>query len=408
MSDGSPAVDVVDLSKRFRLSRDRRDSFKERLVKGRGARVDEFWALRDVSFQVPRGSFFGVIGHNGSGKSTTLKILAGIYRPTSGMVTTRGRVSALLELGAGFHPELTGRENIHMNGAILGLTRQQIDDGMDDIIDFSGIGEFIDAPVKVYSSGMTVRLGFAVAAKLDPEILIVDEVIAVGDEEFQRRCYDYLFDLRQRGRTIVLVTHSMATVESMCDHAVWLDRGTVAASGSAVDVVRQYLDRVNRTEAERADPLAASAGIINRLGSGEAQIERVELLGDDGHPLPYLVTGAPCTFRMHYRADTRIEPAYFSLGFFTEAGLCVSFPEVRSEGRSFSLRPGRGHIDYRLPALPLSPGTYQLSSLIAAEGHFYDLVERGLTLQVRSAGSQAPGLVRFTDGAWGDLIPDQS
>ena len=228
MSD--PAVRVVGVSKKFTLHTEKRNSLKERLVRGRARSDGDFWALRDVSFDVPRGSTFGLIGHNGSGKSTMLKLLAGVHRQTSGSIITDGRISALLELGAGFHGELTGRENIFLNGSILGLSKRQIEASMEKIIDFADIGEFIDAPVKVYSSGMYVRLGFSIAVTVEPEILIVDEIIAVGDEEFQRKCFDYLFELRKRGTTVVLVTHAMGLVESLCDQAAWLVKG-VAYNG---------------------------------------------------------------------------------------------------------------------------------------------------------------------------------
>ena len=246
MNDVAIAAD--GLSKRFLLHRERRTGLKERFVRGKPAAAQEFWALRDASFVVPKGTTFGLIGQNGSGKSTTLKVLAGIYRPTSGTVEVNGRVSALLELGAGFHGELTGRENIRLNGAILGLNNRQITAAMDSIIDFAGIGHFIDEPVKVYSSGMFVRLGFAVAISLDPEILIVDEVIAVGDEEFQRKCFDYLFDLRRRGKTIVLVTHSLNFVRDLCDQAAWLEGGTVRQLGPARDVADAYVAAVDDRE----------------------------------------------------------------------------------------------------------------------------------------------------------------
>ncbi|MGZ8750127.1 MAG: ABC transporter ATP-binding protein, partial [Pseudonocardia sp.] len=205
-----PAIEVKAVRKKFRVAQDRRTNVKEALVRrGRGARHRDFWAVDDVTITIPRGSTFGLIGHNGSGKSTLLKTIAGIHLPTSGEVVAHGRVTALLEVGAGFHPELSGRENIYLNGAILGMTKKQIDAAMDDIIEFSGLADFIDTPVKVYSSGMYVRLGFAIAVNLEPEILIVDEIVAVGDEEFQRRCIDYLHDLRERGTTIVVVSHSL-------------------------------------------------------------------------------------------------------------------------------------------------------------------------------------------------------
>ena len=269
------AIQADHLSKRFWLQTERRTSLKERFVRGRSPKAREFWALRDASFSIERGSTFGLVGHNGSGKSTTLKVLAGIYRPTSGRVVVSGRVSALLELGAGFHGELTGRENIRLNGAILGMSGRQIDAAMDGIIDFAGIGEFIDSPVKVYSSGMFVRLGFAIAVSLDPEILIVDEVIAVGDEEFQRKCFDHLFELRKRGTTIVLVTHALGLIADLCDRAAWLDHGVVQEIGPAREVVDSYLRSVNEHEAHARDETEAQAAWTYArgldLGSGAAR-----------------------------------------------------------------------------------------------------------------------------------------
>ena len=231
------AIRVDSLSKTFDLHRERRNSAKERFVRGKAKSGGRFVALNDLTFEIPRGTTFGLIGHNGSGKSTLLKILAGVYRPSAGTVMVDGRVSALLELGAGFHGELTGRENIFLNGAILGMTKRQVEDSLEKIIDFAGIGEFIDSPVKIYSSGMYVRLGFAIAVTLEPEILIVDEIIAVGDEEFQRKCFDHLFKLRNQGTTIVLVTHSMGLAAELCDNVVWLDHGDVRAMGPAVEVI---------------------------------------------------------------------------------------------------------------------------------------------------------------------------
>jgi lipopolysaccharide transport system ATP-binding protein len=238
-----PAIEVKSVRKKFRVAQDRRTNVKEALVRrrGRGPRHRDFWAVDDVSITVPRGSTYGLIGHNGSGKSTLLKTIAGIHLPTSGEVLAHGRVSALLEVGAGFHPELSGRENIYLNGAILGMTKKQIAAAMDDIIEFSGLADFIDTPVKVYSSGMYVRLGFAIAVNLDPEILIVDEIVAVGDEEFQRRCLDYLHDLRERGTTIVVVSHSLAMIQQLCDRVAWLDHGHLVADGPAEEVCEQYL-----------------------------------------------------------------------------------------------------------------------------------------------------------------------
>ena len=239
-------IDVRGVSKRFRLERNRPSSLKEAILRiGRGRDTDEFWVLKKIDLEIQPGSFFGLIGHNGSGKSTLLRLMAGIHRPTEGEIEANGRLSALLELGSGFHPDLTGRENVYLNGAMLGLTRKQMTASMDDIIEFSGIGDFIDEPVKIYSSGMYVRLGFAVAVNVHPEILLVDEVIAVGDEEFQRRCMIHMNMLRESGTTIVLVSHNSDLMVDLCDTVGWLDHGRLVQVGEPTEVVAAYLAHVD-------------------------------------------------------------------------------------------------------------------------------------------------------------------
>jgi lipopolysaccharide transport system ATP-binding protein len=400
------AIEVAGLSKRFKLATERRDSLKERFVRGRG-RYEEFWALRDVSFEVERGTTFGLIGHNGSGKSTLLKMLAGIYRPTSGTLSTHGRISALLELGAGFHGELTGRENIYLNGAILGLSPKQIDASMDRIIDFAGIEDFIDSPVKVYSSGMYVRLGFSIAVTVAPEILIVDEIIAVGDEEFQRKCFDHLFELRRQGTTIVLVSHSLGSVTDLCDNAMWLDHGRMRAIGDVREVVDDYLQDVNKKEA------AAQGGTVEadsdgplRLGSGEIRIRDVEYRDGSGDVAPILMTGEPCTIRLHYEATRDIPEAVFGLGFWHESGVNVAGPNSGFGDRAFKVEPGTGHVDFHLDHLALQPGMFLLTTAVVDRGHSYDYVDRGFELRVRAdSGSAEPGLTRLF-GSW-SLQPAQ-
>ena len=240
------SITVRGVSKKFRLERNRPSSLKEAVLRiGRGRDTDDFWVLRDIDLDIPAGSFFGLIGHNGSGKSTLLRLMAGIHRPTEGTIEATGRLSALLELGTGFHPDLTGRENVYLNGAMLGLTRKRMAASIDDIIDFSGIGDFIDEPVKIYSSGMYVRLGFAVAVNVEPEILLVDEVIAVGDEEFQRRCMSHMNRLRASGTTIVLVSHNTDLMIDLCDTVGWLDHGRLMTVGEPADVVAAYLAKVS-------------------------------------------------------------------------------------------------------------------------------------------------------------------
>ena len=245
----APAVEVSEVSKRFRLELNRPSSVKEAVLRFGRRDVRHLWALRDVSLAIDRGAFFGLVGHNGSGKSTLLRLMAGIHRPTTGRIAARGRLSALLELGSGFHPELTGRENVFLNGAMLGLGRRQMAAAMDDIIEFSGVGDQIDAPVKIYSSGMYVRLGFSVAVNVEPEILLVDEVIAVGDEEFQQRCLHHMESLRSGGTTIVLVSHDAALVRQLCDRVGWLDGGRLRAVGNPEEVLDSY--RRHSAEASR-------------------------------------------------------------------------------------------------------------------------------------------------------------
>jgi lipopolysaccharide transport system ATP-binding protein len=394
-----PAVRVIGVSKKFTLHTEKRNSIKERLVRGRARTDGDFWALTDVSFDVPRGTTFGLIGHNGSGKSTMLKLLAGVHRPTSGSVVTDGRVSALLELGAGFHGELTGRENVHLNGSILGLSRRQIDESMEKIIAFADIGEFIDAPVKVYSSGMYVRLGFSIAVTVDPEILIVDEIIAVGDEEFQRKCFDYMFELRKRGTTIVLVTHSMGLVQDMCDHAVWLERGRVQRIGDSRDVVQGYLDSVNLKEAESKPEPSEVTGTHVRLGSGEIRIESVEYLDGSGKVSPVLLCGEPATFRIRYRATERVQDVMFGLGFLDESGINVAGPNSGTGNAPVVDVLGEGVVEFHVPRLTLQPGVYEVSTAAVHRGHTFDYVDRGYELRVRGNSTAEPGLTRMF-GQW--------
>jgi lipopolysaccharide transport system ATP-binding protein len=396
-----PAISAERVSKRFWLHRERRSGLKERFVRGRPPRAEEFWALRDATFSIARGSTFGLLGQNGSGKSTTLKVLAGIYRPTSGRVTINGRVSALLELGAGFHGDLTGRENIRLNGAILGLSGRQIDAAMDDIIDFAGIGEFIDSPVKIYSSGMFVRLGFAVAVSLDPEILMVDEVIAVGDEEFQRKCFDYLYELRKRGTTVVLVSHSLGLIRDLCDQAAWVDGGMIQSVGTAREVVDKYLAAVNERElhAPHADDTRPPLETRNaRIGSGEVRVTSVEYLDGEGRSTGVLLAGSPCTIRMRFSAGSPVRRAVFGLTLQHESGANVAGPNSGRIG-PFALDPGSGYVDFVVDELLLQAGSFQVTTAIVDGVHMYDYADREFDLHVRGQGNDEPGLIRMP-GEW--------
>ena len=393
------AIRAQELSKMFRLAAERRTSLKERVVRGPGGKGEEFWALRDATFDVKKGSMFGIIGHNGSGKSTALKVISGIYRPTSGRVEVNGRLSALLELGAGFHGELTGRENIVLNASILGMRAKQIDAAMDEIIDFAGLGKFIDSPVKTYSSGMYVRLGFAVAVKVDPEILVIDEVIAVGDEDFQRKCFDYIATLRRRGSTIVIVTHSMGLVTDRCDTAMWLDHGVVNEIGPSRQVVDAYMRQVNAAEAERNSGAPVEESTVSpRRGTGEIRVTALELLDPDGTPVTFLISGKPGIIRMHFQATGTVDDAIFGLGFFNELGANVSGPNSGRNG-SRTIEPGVGHIDFHMPEVLLAAGSYTVSTAVVSFGDFVDYLDRSFEMRVRTGESNEPGMMLFP-GTW--------
>ncbi len=239
------AVRVDHVSKSFRLYHERNQTIKSALMRGRRSVHDDFWALNDVTFDIPVGSTFGLIGSNGSGKSTLLKCLAGIYHPNKGSVTHFGAMAAMLEVGSGFHAELSGRENVFLNGSILGMTKKEITRKFDEIVDFSGVARFIDQPVKNYSSGMYVRLGFAIAINMDPDILVVDEVLAVGDAEFQAKCFQKFRDFKVAGKTVILVSHATKTVQDMCDQAAWIDKGELKAVGATEPTLGAYLDSLD-------------------------------------------------------------------------------------------------------------------------------------------------------------------
>ena len=398
------AISARELSKRFTRHTERRMALKERVVRGSAPAGKDFWALRDVSFDVARGTTFGIIGHPGSGKSTALKVLTGVYRPSSGVVEVNGRVSALLELGAGFHPELTGRENVVLNGSILGLSAKQIDATMDDIIDFSGIEAFIDTPVKHYSSGMTLRLGFAIAVKLDPEILIVDEVIAVGDEQFQRKCMDYLHSLRLAGSTIMIVSHSMSQIETMCDEVVWLDHGEVRAIGPSYEVVAKYLDAVNEDERQqRSKKKAMVRGAPRATGSGEIRVHSVEFLNADGQADDVLTSGQPARVRMYYEAGMDLPSAVFGFMLHSETGQPIA---GRNSFHSIDVpvSRGTGSVEFDMPALPVLGGNYLVSTMVSDGAHIFDSRDRDFEVTIRSNDVSAAGLVRIP-GEW-RISPD--
>ncbi len=411
---------VEGVSKEFRLQTDRAHSVKELFTRrDRSREATHFWALRDVSFEIPEGSMYALIGHNGSGKSTMLRLIAGIYRPDEGRVKVDGRISTLLELGAGFHPDLSGRENVYLNATILGMGRKEIDRKFDDIVEFAGVEQFIDSPVKVYSTGMYVRLGFSVAVHVQPEILIIDEVIAVGDEEFQRKCFDHLYGLRKQGVTIVVVTHGMGTVQTMCDGAAWLDHGVLQEKGPAPAVSLSYLRSVNLAEAnsptqhslsetdEDADagPVRPRDGITEdgeHWGSGEVRITAVDFIGSDGQETDVIGEGSPLTVRVSYESDQPIERPTFGIAIHQEGGVQVTGTNTRLSNQDTGTVVGPGVIEYSTSRLPLLPGTYLFSVAIEDRfsQHTYDRYDYGWRLRVRHDAEQEIHGIVDIGGDW--------
>ncbi len=374
------ALEVDHVTKTFRLHQDKANSIKQ-LIAGRGRnRYDDFVALKDVSFDVKEGEVFGVIGHNGSGKSTLLKCMAGILQPNSGSVRVHKRMSALLELGAGFHPELSGRDNVYLNAAILGMSRRDIASRFDDIVEFSGLQGFIDSPVKTYSSGMYVRLAFAVAINVDPRLLIIDEILAVGDVTFQQRCLEKFVEFRNEGRTIVLVTHAMNTVKDMCDRAVWLSHGVITGEGDPSELVEAY------TEQMLGENVRAEDGSIRR-GTGEIQITSVELRvnGQDA-PVKRFRTGDDVGIRLHYRTEKSVPRPVFGIEIEALGGSTITAPCTRDIGLIPPDVDGEGHVDVALTAVSLLPGTYDLHTVVSDfnRSHVYDHLQLALRFDVMS------------------------
>ncbi len=373
MSAPAPAIAVAGATKIYRrYAREGHGTLKSallsrrRTVRGEGGVV----ALDGVTFTVAPGESLGVIGSNGSGKSTLLKLLAGIVRPTRGSVALRGRLAALLELGAGFHPEISGRENIEITGLLLGLSRKEIAAKFEDVVRFAGVEEFLDAPVKTYSSGMAVRLGFAIAAHSDPDVLLVDEVLAVGDEAFAHRALEKFSEFERAGKTLVFVSHDLGLVAERCRRAIWLDHGKLAADGPAGEVVARYRERVATDEGGRR---VGGAGAGGRIGSGVATIEVVRLLDGAGRPVGRLRSGEPASVEMVVRAPEALSDFVFGIQVSTVAGAVVFGTNTALEGLQAERFAGDARVVVEIPALDLAPGVYALDAAVhARDGAPYD------------------------------------
>jgi len=416
------AIELANVTKVYRRYARRRQfaTLKSALLTGSLIQdlqpEEKFPALQDVSFAVAAGKTYGISGRNGSGKSTALKLVAGITKPTSGTVTVHGRISALIELGAGFHPEISGRENVFINGIMLGLSKREVAKRFDEIVEFAELQQFIDAPVKTYSSGMYMRLGFAVAIHVDPDVLLVDEVLAVGDEGFTHKCLDKFGEFKRRGKTILLVTHSLGLVERFCDEALWLDEGKARAAGDPKRVIDAYLTDVERSEEKelaatetksqaeqegeiKGGPLDSGsisppAQAESRWGSREIEITDVMLRGEDGQPAHVFQSGERIAIQLRVRAHQAVSDFVFGVGLYSAEGVTCYGTNTDMENFQPQEIEGDGEVTFTIESLDLVEGTYKLD--VAAhkrDGYPYDYHRLLYTFRVKSR-SREVGIYR--------------
>jgi ABC-type polysaccharide/polyol phosphate transport system ATPase subunit len=364
------------------------------VARGR-SRPTEVLALRDVSFRVEPGSAVGLVGRNGSGKTTLLRLISGIIKPTSGRVDVGGRVGSLLELGAGFHPDLTGRENVFLNGSIHGLKRAYVREQLDEIVAFAGLGERIDHPVRTYSTGMYMRLGFAIAAHIDADLLLLDEVFAVGDEQFQRKCFGKIFEFKQGGGTIVFVSHDASAVERLCDRAILLREGRVEFDGPTHEAIVRYRQLL----AGDRDPAERGAG-LKEWGSGEARIEEVELLGPDGEQRTQFLAGEPLTLRLRVSAERPLAPPRLSLELRDASGLLVAGSGRSTAELGWDRDTNELFARFEVESLPLADGRFHLRLGLTDETgeQLYHWLDDALVFVVYPGGEER-GVVRL-EGRW--------
>ncbi len=356
---GKNAIEVDSLSKNFRLYHERNRYIKAAFLRGRRARYEEFIALNDVSFDVPHGATLGIIGSNGSGKTTMLKCLTGIYTPEHGSIKIDGKVAALLELGAGFHPELTGSENIFLNGAILGMTKKDVELKFEKIVEFAGLEKFINTPVKNFSSGMVVRLGFSIAAHVEPKILLIDEILSVGDQDFQRKSTEKIEEFRREGRTIVVVSHSLGLVQQLCKEVIWLDRGKIRQAGLAADVISAYTGGSYAEHVERDDESR------ERWGTGDARINSIELLSSDNIKIQHFDSDSAVKIRFQINAHVRLESPILRVRMTKLNGDVIWATSTQRVSNSIRILDGPATATLDIPKLGLLEGTYYLSASIS-------------------------------------------
>lgn len=424
MNDNT-AIHVEHVSKHFKVFLDKGVYLKERALFRSRNRYEERKVLKDISFDVGKGEAVGLVGENGCGKSTMLKLLSRIMYPDSGRVETRGRLSALIELGAGFHPDMSGRENIYTNAAIFGLTRSEIDARLQTIIDFSELGDYIDNPVRTYSSGMYMRLAFSVAINVDADILLIDEILAVGDVAFQAKCFNKLREIKRRGTTIVIVSHSLSQIEQICDRSYWIDKGLIRAEGSPVDVHQQYLrymserngvlsqaedaeqgagedsapldDQEAAQAGEEADaaPDQAPAEAPKRWGSGDISFESVAILDRGGRETTQLISGEPFSIAMRYRVNRSVDGLAFGIGVFRNDGLQCYGVNTDIDHLPVRLDQERGQVTFDVDYNALLEGVYLLDVAIhRPDGFPYDYFRECIRFEVKSANKDV-GVMRL-------------
>jgi lipopolysaccharide transport system ATP-binding protein len=391
-------IDVEHAARRFRVYPRETRTLKDLVIARGRTRATDVWALRDVSFHVDPGSAVGLVGRNGSGKTTLLRLLSGIIKPTTGHVGVGGRVGSLLELGAGFHPDLTGRENVFLQGSIHGLRRATILERLDEIVAFAGLEEKIDLPVRTYSSGQYMRLGFAIASHIEADVILLDEVFAVGDEAFQRKCFGKIFEFKQRGGTIVFVSHDAAAVERLCDRAVLLRAGTVAFDGPTHEAIVRYRALL----AGEADPAERGAG-LKEWGSAEARIAQLRLLGPDGEERRQYLAGEPITVALAVAADRTLEPPCLLWELRDDGGVLLA-SGAQALGELGWKSPGELGLRFEIPEPPLADGRFHLNFGVAADdGHIYHWLDDAAAFVVYPIGEER-GMMRV-EGRWSaDII----
>lgn len=384
------AIVVEGLCKQYRLGEqrgplmlgERLASLGRGLVSRRAAEQRTLWALRDVNFKVPEGEVVGIVGRNGAGKSTLLKLLSKITYATSGSVRTRGRIASLLEVGTGFHDELTGRENIYLNGSIMGMKKAEIDRKLDAVVAFAGVEKFLDTPIKRYSSGMRLRLGFAVAAHLEPDVLLIDEVLAVGDMEFQRKCLERLDDLRGGGRTVLFVSHNMAAVEHLCPRSIWIHAGAVRADGATRDVISDYMATFSKVRSGGV----GLREIEDRTGNGQARFTGVEFLDADRQPVSCIRSGDRLVIRTSFETFEPLQDFRIGIEFLTHLGLRVTASNNWATGQDIArVGVGEGYLDLEIDCLPLMPGRHYLSLWLGRWENLHDVLQNCVVMDVEAS-----------------------